>query len=226
MRWRWMLALALLLASAPASGSVPAGGALPARRAASRLKVPAPPAVSRLKVAAVERPRPGWMRIVARYRGPARAGFRVTPVCGSARGQHWVVASVVHVFPRERRAVIELRDDLGWLTDWQARCTPSGLKLEMVDRGQVLAMEALPVTVTFPSVLALEPPVASPAPPSRVGLAKRKLVTPESQTSEAGLSFVLNSRLALQLGYARTAFGRTMPRDTDNGVRTSLRVGF
>ena len=200
-RW-WLMTLGALLVSEHAAVGAPAA----------------------ITVTAVERPRPGWVRVVTRYAGPSQPAFRVTPLCAAERGMRWVVAAQVRVFARGRRAVVELRDDLGWLADWTARCAPTALALEMVHGGSVLAMVELPIAMPRPLM------VARPAPPpvaaARVGLEKTKLVSPEAQMAEAGLRFAVTPRVALQLGYTRTALGGTVPHDPDNGVRTSLRIGF
>ena len=200
-RW-WVMALGALLVSTRADASAPT-----------------------ILVTAIEHPRPGWVRVVAHYAGPERPSFRVIPVCAAERSVRWMVAAEVRVFARGRRAIVDLRDDLGWLAEWTARCAPTALALEMVRGGTVLAAVELPVTM--PSALALAPPPPPPpAEPSRLGLAKTKLVSPEAELAEAGLRFAVSPRVALQIGYTRTALGSNVPHDPDNGVRTSLRVGF
>jgi hypothetical protein len=189
--------------------------------ASARAATGAPAAIT---VTAVEHPRPGWVRVVTRYAGPTEPAFRVTPVCAADHGMRWVVAARVRVFARGRRAVVELRDDLGWLADWTARCAPTALTLEMVRAGSVLAMVELPVAL--PSPLMVAPPAPPPAAAPRLGLAKAKLVSPEAQMAEASVRFDVSPRVALQLGYTRTALGGNVPHDPDNGVRTSLRIGF
>jgi hypothetical protein len=205
-RW-WLMALGALLVSEHAAAGAPAA----------------------ITVTAVERPRPGWVRVVTRDAGPARPAFRVTPLCAAARGMRWVVAAQVRVFARGRRAIVELRDDLGWLADWTARCAPTALALEMVESGSVLAMVELPIAM--PSPLMVARPAPPPAAAARVGLEnldleKTKHVSPEAQMAEAGLRFSVTPRVAVQLGYTRTALGGAVPHDPDNGVRTSLRIGF
>jgi hypothetical protein len=182
-------------------------------------------AAPRVTVTAVEQSRPGWFRIVARYEATGRPAFRITPTCGAGRGERWVVGALVRVVPRPRRAIVDVRDDLGWLAEWTTRCGPVGLALEMVQDGKVVAVAPLPLD---PPVPVVELPPAPPAgdEPARLAFTKRKFGTPDAQTSEAGVSVAVSPRVAVQLGYARTALGRSVPHDVDNGVRTSVRLGF
>jgi hypothetical protein len=60
----------------------------------------------------------------------------------------------------------------------------------------------------------------------RVTFTTRRLSTPQGQTSEAGVTCSLSDRIAVQLSYERDAFGGAMPLDPENGVVTSLKLGF
>ena len=85
--------------------------------------------------------------------------------------------------------------------------------------------------------VAMKLPVAARVPPPaplsrapgeawRVSFATRKVSTPEGQTAEAGVSCSLSGRIAVQLSYERDTFGPAMPREPENGVVTSVNVGF
>jgi len=85
--------------------------------------------------------------------------------------------------------------------------------------------------------VAMKLPVAARVPPPaplsrapveawRVSFATRKVLTPEGQTAEAGVSCSLSGRIAIQLSYERDTFGPAMPREPENGVVTSVNVGF
>ncbi len=85
--------------------------------------------------------------------------------------------------------------------------------------------------------VAMKLPVAARVPPPaplsrapgeawRVSFATRKVSTPEGQTAEAGVSCSLSGRIAIQLSYERDTFGPAMPREPENGVVTSVNVGF
>jgi hypothetical protein len=79
---------------------------------------------------------------------------------------------------------------------------------------------ALPSTVTAH-------PVASPAHrPSRLRLAAQKFTAPQFQRSEAGIGWSLSERMTIQLDYERGAYGPLMHQDHDNGILTTLRLGF
>lgn len=54
----------------------------------------------------------------------------------------------------------------------------------------------------------------------------RKYWAPEAQRAEAGLSLTVSETVSVLLNYERTAYGRTMPRDEDNGVLTRLKLAF
>jgi len=74
--------------------------------------------------------------------------------------------------------------------------------------------------------------LASPprlAPPTRrLSLSGQKYGTPFafSKRTEAGVTWVLDSRVSIQLNYERTSQVPMMPFDHDDGIMTRLRVGF
>jgi len=84
--------------------------------------------------------------------------------------------------------------------------------------------------------IAMKLPVAARVPPAplsrpavqarRVSFATRKISTPEGQTAEAGVAYPLSERVVVQVSYERDTLGRPMPRDPENGVVASLKLGF
>jgi hypothetical protein len=76
------------------------------------------------------------------------------------------------------------------------------------------------------------PLAASPPPPrhafrsERLRFAARKLAGPPAQTAEAGVAWSLSEGATIEVSYARNVFGRSVPRDPDDGVRTSVKVAF
>jgi hypothetical protein len=62
--------------------------------------------------------------------------------------------------------------------------------------------------------------------PGRLTFAAGKVATPQGQASEAGVACSLSDRIAIQMKYQRSAFGHAMPRDPENGIVTSLKLGF
>jgi hypothetical protein len=163
---------------------------------------------------------PRRLRMTLAYRAKNVPRFRVVPSCAIAGRSQWMLATSVHVLPREGQAIIELDDDLGWLASPGVPCQASGLAVEMLDGTRVVSHVPVP--------LALPPPAIADAPASapRLRFAARKLSSRPSQTSAAGFTWALNKRMQVELAYERTNFRHTSPRDTENGLRTSLRVGF
>jgi hypothetical protein len=85
--------------------------------------------------------------------------------------------------------------------------------------------------------IAMKLPVAAavppPAPLSRPARQARSasfttgtVTTPEGQTAEAGVAYPLSDRIAVQLSYERDVFSRAVPRDPENGVSATLKLGF
>lgn len=73
----------------------------------------------------------------------------------------------------------------------------------------------------------LVPPPATAAPTSgRLSLNGQKFGAPLTKRTEAGLSWALDSRVSIQLNYARTQQAPMMPFDHDDGIMTRLKVGF
>jgi len=90
----------------------------------------------------------------------------------------------------------------------------------MLEGGSVVSRAQVPLTLPSPAV------ASTPQRSSRLRFASRKLSSRPAQTSAAGLTWALSGHMQLELAYERTAFKDTTPRPTENGLRTSLRVGF
>ena len=204
MMWRKALVLAALAAAAPAQAE----------------------AAATLAVTGVDRSHPGVVQIAVRYRGGRSPSFRLTPNCRAAAPGEWVVAATVSVVPARRRAVLELRDALGSLTDRRLPCQARTLKVEMLDGGRVVASAQVPFDIPGPRALtAAPPPPLEPLAP-RLGLVGLKLRAPQTRTSEAGLTWALSDRVTLNLTYERTAYAPLMPHDHDDGILTGVKLGF
>ena len=204
MMWRKALVLAALAAAAPAQAE----------------------AAATLAVTGVDRSHPGVVQIAVRYRGGRSPSFRLTPNCRAAAPGEWVVAATVSVVPARRRAVLELRDALGSLTDRRLPCQARALKVEMLDGGRVVASAQVPFDIPAPRALtAAPPPPLEPLAP-RLGLVGFKLRAPQTRTSEAGLTWALSDRVTLNLTYERTAYAPLMPHDHDDGILTGVKLGF
>ena len=204
MMWRKALVLAALAAAAPAQAE----------------------AAATLAVTGVDRSHPGVVQIAVRYRGGRSPSFRLTPNCRAAAPGEWVVAATVSVVPARRRAVLELRDALGSLTDRRLPCQARALKVEMLDGGRVVASAQVPFDIPGPRALtAAPPPPLEPLAP-RLGLVGLKLRAPQTRTSEAGLTWALSDRVTLNLTYERTAYAPLMPHDHDDGILTGVKLGF
>jgi len=85
--------------------------------------------------------------------------------------------------------------------------------------------------------VAMKLPVAARVPPPaplsqsaldgrRLGFTTRRLSIAEGQTAEAGVTYPLSERVVVQVSYERDTLGRPMPRDPENGVVASLKLGF
>jgi len=204
MMWRKALVLAALAAAAPAQAE----------------------AAATLAVTGVDRSHPGVVQIAVRYRGGRSPSFRLTPNCRAAAPGEWVVAATVSVVPARRRAVLELRDALGSLTDRRLPCQARALKVEMLDGGRVVASAQVPFDIPAPRALtAAPPPPLEPLAP-RLGLVGLKLRAPQTRTSEAGLTWAISDRVTLNLTYERTAYAPMMPHDHDDGILTGVKLGF
>ena len=204
MMWRKALVLAALAAAAPAQAE----------------------AAATFAVTGVDRSHPGVVQIAVRYRGGRSPSFRLTPNCRAAAPGEWVVAATVSVVPARRRAVLELRDALGSLTDRRLPCQARALKVEMLDGGRVVASAQVPFDIPAPRALtAAPPPPLEPLAP-RLGLVGLKLRAPQTRTSEAGITWALSDRVTLNLTYERTAYAPMMPHDHDDGILTGLKLGF
>src|SRR5438552_16358292 len=119
--WKKALVLAALAAAAPAQAGAPAT----------------------LAVTGVDRSHPGVVGIAVRYDGFRRASFRLMPAC--AGPGDWVVAAAVTVTRARNQALVELRDDLGWLTDRRLPCQARGLAVQMLDGDLVGASAEVPI---------------------------------------------------------------------------------
>ena len=204
MMWKKALVLAALAAAAPAQAE----------------------AAATLAVTGVDGSHPGVVQIAVRYRGGRSPSFRLTPNCRAAAPGEWVVAATVSVVPARRRAVLELRDALGSLTDRRLPCQARALKVEMLDGGRVVASAQVPFDIPGPRALtAAPPPPLEPLAP-RLGLVGLKLRAPQTRTSEAGITWALSDRVTLNLTYERTAYAPMMPHDHDDGILTGLKLGF
>ena len=183
-------------------------------------------AAATLAVTGVDRSHPGVVQIAVRYRGGRSPSFRLTPNCRAAAPGEWVVAATVSVVPARRRAVLELRDALGSLTDRRLPCQARALKVEMLDGGRVVASAQVPFDIPGPRALtAAPPPPLEPLAP-RLGLVGLKLRAPQTRTSEAGLTWAISDRVTLNLTYERTAYAPMMPHDHDDGILTGVKLGF
>jgi hypothetical protein len=75
--------------------------------------------------------------------------------------------------------------------------------------------------------------LAAPPPPprnalrsERVRFAARRIIGPSAQTAEAGIAWSLTEAASIEFSYARDVFGRSVPRDPENGVRTTVKLAF
>jgi Transglycosylase SLT domain len=80
----------------------------------------------------------------------------------------------------------------------------------------------MPVAARVPP----SPPLSQAQPSRRLSFSARRLPTPQGHASEAGVTYPLSERIAVQMSFHRDAFGRSVPRETENGVITNVRVGF
>jgi len=183
-------------------------------------------AAGTLAVTNVDRSQPGVVRIAVRYRGGPSPSFRLTPTCGTTVPGDWVVASTVNVDPVRRRAVLELRDDLGWLGERRLPCQARGLTIEMLEESRVIASAEVPMDIPAPRALTAPPPPPPGPVMPRLGVVGFKLRAPQTKMSEAGITWSVSNRVTLNLTYERTAYAPLMPQDHDNGVLTGIKVGF
>jgi hypothetical protein len=94
-------------------------------------------------------------------------------------------------------------------------------------RSAVLACSAPALKPQTPTPLAASPPPPRNALRSdRFRFAARKLAGPPAQTAEAGVAWSLTEDATIEVSYARNVFGDSVPRDPDDGVRTSVKVAF
>jgi hypothetical protein len=54
----------------------------------------------------------------------------------------------------------------------------------------------------------------------------QKYRAPFSRRTEAGIAWLLDSRVSIHLNYERTTQAPMMPFDHDDGILTRLRIGF
>jgi len=182
-------------------------------------------AAATIAVSSVDHSHPGLVLIAVRYDGSSRRpGFRLAPAC-STPGD-WVVASTVSVEPEPRRAVLEVRGDLGWLTDRRLPCQARGLNVEMLAGTQVVARAEVPLDIPAPRALVAAPPPPPERAVPRLGFVGHKLRAPQTKTSEAGLTWAVSERVTLNLSYERTAYAPLMPQDHDDGILTGVKLGF
>ncbi len=200
MMWRKALVLAALAAAAPAQAGAPAT----------------------LAVTGVDRSQPGVVRIAVRYDGSRKPSFRLMPTC--AGSGEWVVAAAVTVTRARDQALVELRDDLGWLTDRRLPCQARGLAVQMLDGDLVVASAEVPIDRPR-ALTATPPPQPEPLVPG-LGVVGHKLRSPQTKMSEAGLTWSLSNHVTLNLSYERTAYAPLMPRDHDDGIMTGVKLGF
>jgi hypothetical protein len=168
----------------------------------------------------------GWLRIEVRWAGVRAPRLRLAPVCAGDDGTSPALGVRLALDARRRRAALDVRDDLAWLTDRRtAPCAATALAVEMLDGPHVVARAPVPVVLPPPY-----PPAALPAPPApppgAVAVAKERSRGPVADSTAAGVRWTLAPHVALGLAYERTTLGRPVPRDVGNGVRTSLRVAF
>src|SRR5438093_874232 len=185
---------------------------------------PASRAAATIAVTSVDRSHPGVVRIAVRYDGSPRPSFRLTPTC--AGPGEWVVAATIMTTPARKESLVELRDDLGWLTDRRLPCQARGLAVQMLDGDRVVASAEVPIEMPATRALtAAPPPQPEPLVPG-LGVVGHKLRSPQTKLSEAGLTWSLSNHVTLNLSYERTAYAPLMPRDHDDGIMTGVKLGF
>jgi transglycosylase-like protein with SLT domain len=80
----------------------------------------------------------------------------------------------------------------------------------------------VPVAARMPPPPPLSPPAQTPA----LSFSSRRLPTPQGHSSEAGVAYPLSERIAILMSYQRDGFGSTVPREAENAVVTSVKLGF
>jgi hypothetical protein len=70
------------------------------------------------------------------------------------------------------------------------------------------------------------PPLSQPAQTPALSFSSRRLPTPQGHSSEAGVAYPLSERIAILMSYQRDGFGSTVPREAENAVVTSVKLGF
>ena len=204
-------------------GWIALAGVVAGPLAADAAAVPA-----RVTVTSVTPARPGWLRVAVRFDGTRRPLLRLVPDCRTATPGTSVVGAQVTVAAARRQAFLDVPDDLAWLTDSRRQpCEVTGLAVEMV-RGQTVVARA-PVPVTLPPAY---PPPPLPASARaredvpRLAFATAKRGAPEASSAEAGILWSLDQHVGVAVSFERTDLGTTVPHDSGNGIRTSLRFGF
>ena len=71
------------------------------------------------------------------------------------------------------------------------------------------------------AVHAADGPVAG-----RLGFTGQKDQAPQTQMSQAGVTWSVNNQLLLQLMYERTGYAPVMPFDHDDGIMTGIKIRF
>jgi hypothetical protein len=170
----------------------------------------------------------GWMRIAGHY---ADAGtepqFRATARCGS--GDMHVLDCPVYSRREDRAVWLDLRGTPSRLEPPGMPCAAPALSIEMLVDRTVVA--SAPVARRESEAAALNPAALAPPPPpvktaSRLRIGGQKFAAPSGKRTEAGVSWVLDSHVSVQLNYQRTSEPPMMSFDHDDGILTRLRVGF
>jgi hypothetical protein len=101
-----------------------------------------------------------------------------------------------------------------------------GERADARSRPRRKAPPALALAVPAPPPFLLPPPPPPPRPFARLQLGGQRFVTPQTRTSQAGLSWELTDRVSLQLDYERTGYAPLMTPDHDDGIVTGVRLRF
>lgn len=170
----------------------------------------------------------GWTRAAGHYdSGAAAPTFQAVVRC--ATGAAHVLYSIVHLAPAEGALWLDLPGTPNGLVPADVPCESPEVSLEMVVDAKVVASAPLSRRETVTSVLAatvVEPTPAAPELQRRLHLNGQKYASPVGRRTEAGVVWSLDSRVSIQLNYARTAQVPMMSYANDNGILARLRFGF